>query len=402
MGIRVKHLPSKEEIIKQQRLFAMTLNAISDTPLQLSEIAEEHFILSDAVKQVIEITYNSLGQPSISTANLGMQYDNRVTWLQVHLDDLLWNVYGEPYTDSTKYDRYIFKFHFSKDGIETESWRFDPRDYLEIPRDVTQNAGTYDVTLTIQEDVENNNSWFGNVPDEASRLKHAEDPTNPLYINEEEDFVAAPWQGIVEESIIYKPTLDIQVLRRITDQKRALTKPRIDGRLSDFGILELSSLELGRQYDRFITYIRFDPDKISNHLNNFTVILAFKKDNRIYYSWCEPVNTEDKFDDTEDNKRYPLVAWIPPEVMAVRGEWQMCVIAYAGTFTDPTLPDINGYYFYVSRSMTVTVLHSFITRNDLDKDYKEVDAAALYSSAFIADGDGAFYTSLHKLYKVRQ
>ena len=36
-------------------------------------------ILTEAVKQSIEITYDELGYPNVGTVDLGVQYDHRVT-----------------------------------------------------------------------------------------------------------------------------------------------------------------------------------------------------------------------------------------------------------------------------------------------------------------------------------
>lgn len=62
--------------------------------------------------------------------------------------------------------------HFKNltDG-EAHTWSFDPGERWEVPREITQNAGKYSVTLTIEEDMTNNvvegpnRQWNGNVPE---------------------------------------------------------------------------------------------------------------------------------------------------------------------------------------------------------------------------------------------
>lgn len=384
MGVKVIHLNNEDNALNTSN------DHISLTSIEIFPSPEDDgqtIIVDEGVKRTLTIKYDAHGNPEPSTNILGMQYDNRVTWLKVDLDELLWHVYGEPYDDESKYDRYIFKWHFSSTALEeSETWVFDPIDRFEIPRDVTNNPGRYSITLTIQENIEANKNptinWPGNVKDE------------------EEIFVAAPWIGIVEKSIIYRPDLDIQVYQRETDQLKALTKPAIEGTLTDEGGLKFNTNILGRRGDRFITYIKFNPQLITQHLKEFTLIAAFKSatNTDIYYSLFEQVKADDVFDDVTES--YPIIAWIPPAVTRIGGRWQVCILAFAGDVSVAE-PNLEDYYFYVSRSQLMIVNDSKISDYDLVKDPKELLIPASDTEFFYTSTNEGFYTSLGKILRTR-
>lgn len=72
-------------------------------------------ILTEAVKQAIEVTYDELGYPDTKIVDLGVQYDHRVTWLHFNLDKLLWHLNkSKGYTEDTKYNYYTFKIAFTQ------------------------------------------------------------------------------------------------------------------------------------------------------------------------------------------------------------------------------------------------------------------------------------------------
>ena len=126
--------------------------------------------------------------------------------------------------------------------------------------------------------------------------------------NEQEIFVCAPWTAIIDSSIIYNPDLDIQVYVLNTDQKRALTKPSIEGTLTDNGTLTFSTNKLGIQFDRYISYIKLNPRNVTQHLKDMTLIAAFKNSETsvLQYSLFQPMKSADEYDDYTDS--YPLVA----------------------------------------------------------------------------------------------
>ena len=360
-----------------------------------------------AIKQEIDISYDSKGNPKFSSANLGMQYDNRVTWLRVNVDELLWNHYQEIVDKedefTQKYEHYIFKWHFKNltDG-EAHTWSFDPSERWEVPREITQNAGKYSVTLTIEEDMTNNvvegpnRQWNGNVPEWDPNKTVEENAA----ANEQEIFVCAPWTAIIDSSIIYNPDLDIQVYVLNTDQKRALTKPSIEGTLTDNGTLTFSTNKLGIQFDRYISYIKLNPRNVTRHLKDMTLIAAFKNSETsvLQYSLFQPMKSADEYDDYTDS--YPLVAWVPPRVTEVAGKWQVCILAVAGNVSESETK-LEEYYFYISKAQKMTVEKSKISSYDIIKEPHYLNIPSEKTEYFYTSEDDEFYTTLGKILKNR-
>ena len=363
--------------------------------------------IDEAVKKVINITYDQEGNPSITSENLGMQYDNRVVWLHVNLDNLLWQIYQEGYDDETKWNRYIFKWHFklksSAASEEANSWKFDPQEDFQVPREVTEVAGKYEVTLSIQEDFYYNHSNLANDHTDDSLTPN---PWEGNVKKELEVFVCAPWIGKIDTSTIYNPSLDIQVYQRHTDQKRALIKPAIEGTLTDEGDLDFSTLILGRQQDRYIKYIRFNPQKITNHLHDFTLIAAFRSLSTtledgsplLGYSLFEEVQADDLYDDVTES--YPIIAWVPPAVTNLGGKWQVCVLAFAGKVDTATLAP-EDYYFYVSKPLKMKVENSYINNYDINKSANVLMTPTVGQDYFLTADDKGFFTSLEQIIKAK-
>lgn len=360
-----------------------------------------------AIKQEIDISYDSKGNPKFLSANLGMQYDNRVTWLRVNVDELLWNRYQEIVDKedefTQKYEHYIFKWHFKNltDG-EAHTWSFDPGERWEVPREITQNAGKYSVTLTIEEDMTNNvvegpnRQWNGNVPEWDPNKTVEENAT----ANEQEIFVCAPWTAIIDSSIIYNPDLDIQVYVLNTDQKRALTKPSIEGTLTDNGTLTFSTNKLGIQFDRYISYIKLNPRNVTQHLKDMTLIAAFKNSETsvLQYSLFQPMKSADEYDDYTDS--YPLVAWVPPRVTEIAGKWQVCILAVAGNVSESEAK-LEEYYFYISKAQKMIVEKSKISSYDIIKEPHYLNIPSEKTEYFYTSEDDEFYTTLGKILKTR-
>lgn len=135
----------------------------------------------------------------------------------------------------------------------------------------------------------------------------------PEYI---ERFVAAEFKGRVNPSI-YRPEYDITADIVETDQEAALVKPKIECTLTDDGYFTSDVVELGQQYDNFIRYFKFNPRRITAHLNDFYVFAIFKKDDLFYYSLFERTNPDDPLDDYSVS--HPIIAWVPSGVYQSAG-----------------------------------------------------------------------------------
>ena len=410
MSINV--IPMKRKTALQQAASPLSskisLQSITITTEEGDDVDQSPSVyIDEAVKKVINITYDQEGNPNITSENLGMQYDNRVVWLHADLDNLLRQIYQEGYDDETKWNRYIFKWHFklktAAASEEANSWQFDPQEDFEVPREVTGVPGKYEVTLSIQEDLDYNHSNLAN--------DHTDDPLTPNpwegnVTKELEVFVCAPWVGKVDTSTIYNPSLDIQVYRRHTDQKRALIKPAIEGTLTDEGELDFSTNILGRQQDRYIKYIKFNPQKITNHLHDFTLIAAFRSltttledgSPLLGYSLFEEVQADDLYDDVTES--YPIIAWVPPAVTNLGGKWQVCILAFAGKVDTVTLAP-EDYYFYVSKPQKMKVENSYINNYDINKDANILMTPTVGQEYFLTGDDEGFFTSLEQIIQAR-
>lgn len=98
--------------------------------------------------------------------------------------------------------------------------------------------------------------------------------------------MAAEIKGKVSPSI-YNPDETIEVNFEETDQKAALTKPRIECTLTDDGHFTSDVTELGQKYDNYIRYFKFNPRRITAHLNDFYVFAIFKQNDLFCYSMFE-------------------------------------------------------------------------------------------------------------------
>lgn len=255
-------------VIRKQSISDTSKSIISSTDIE-ALVHKDTVILLEPVKEKIELVYDDLGYADKTLIQLGTQYDHRVTWLHFNLDKLIWNLDEQrDYTEETKYHHYTFKIAFTKIGEEAEYasvWEFDGIDF-EIPRDVTKEAGLYKIVLMIEEYVRD--EAVNNVSQRVER------------------FVTAEIKGKVLPSI-YHPDDLIEVNFEETDQKAALTKPRIECTLTDNGQFTSDVKELGQKYDSFIRYFKFNPHRITAHLNDFYVFAIFKKDDLFYHSMFE-------------------------------------------------------------------------------------------------------------------
>lgn len=334
-------------VIRKQSINTESLQ-ISTTDIEALDTGES-IILMEPVKQYINISYDANGKPNTPTVNIGAQYDHRVTWLHFDLEHLIWNLdAARDYTADTKYNHYIFKMVVTNLSTgRTSVWEFDGVDF-EIPSGVTKEAGICKFTLVIEEFQDKFN---GNPSGSTEDLLEGNIRDNSP--SEIERFVAAPFKGRVYESI-YKPEYDIFAVAEDTNQEAALVKPMILCTLSDDGVFISDENEIGQKYDSFVRYLKFNPRRISAHLNDFNVFAIFKKDNLFYSSLFEVTDPDDPLDDYSAS--HPIIAWIPKEVYQEAGTWQVAIIACAGKLDDIALNDENGdYYLYVSRPIKMKV-----------------------------------------------
>ena len=307
----------------------------------------ESVILLEPVKQAIDITYDELGYANVSSVGLGVQYDHRVTWLHFNLDNLIWNLNTQRgYDANTKYNHYTFKLAFTnvKTG-KTSVWEFDGVDF-EVPRGITKEAGLYKIVLMIEEYQDpDDNSFVGNIKENV-----------PECI---ERFVAAEIKGKVYESI-YDPTYEISTNIVETDQEAALVKPKIECTLTDEGTFIADVRELGQKHDSFIRYFKFNPRRITAHLNDFYVFAIFRQKDLFYYSLFELTNADDPLDDYSAS--HPIIGWIPRGVYQQDGTWQVAIIACAGDISSLNNNEDNGdYYFYVSKPYKMKIVKNNLT-----------------------------------------
>lgn len=315
---------------------------------------EKSVVLTDPVKNYINISYDELGNPSSTFVDFGVQYDHRVTWLHFDLKKLLWNLIRTKVQDEEQlYKHFIFKLAFTKIStteVHTQVWGFDGFDF-EIPRGITREAGNYRMILIIEEWQED--AFVGNI---------AQDDQNTI-----ERFVSKELKGKVYPSI-YNPTYDLVVDPQETDQFASLTKPTIYCTLTDQGTFMPETIELGQKFDNFIRYFKFNPKHITAHLNNFYTFAIFKQNDKFYCSLFERTNADDPEDDYSES--HPIIAWIPSGVYQTAGTWQVAIISFTGDIADMNnLEEINGdYYFYVSKTVKMKVLKNHLTFADVTQE----------------------------------
>lgn len=315
----------------------------------------ESVILLDAVKKSININYDSLGYADTSMIELGMQYDHRVTWIHFNLDKLKWHLDKKRgYTEETKYNFYTFKLAFTKMDNSTPNttvWEFDGVNF-EIPRGVTKEAGLYQIILIIEE-WRGEDGMSGNIKNEGADFI--------------ERFVTAPIKGRVTSSF-YRPEYEVKGEVIETDQEAALVKPTILCSLSDDGQFIVDTKELGQKHDNFIRYFKFNPHRITAHLNDFYIFAIFKQGEQFHSSLFEKTFADDPYDDYSSS--YPIIGWIPTGVYQTEGIWNVAIIAFAGKvdeINDPT-NDNGDYYFYVSKEFKMKVNKNNLTYNDVTKE----------------------------------
>ena len=293
------------KVIRKTKPADLTRAIISTGEIQATYVGES-FVLQEAVKQSIDVKYNSKGYADQTSINLGVQYDHRVTWLHFDLDDLIWNLDNEntrgraiPYDIHRRNNFYIFKLAFTNQSTkETSVWQFDGYNF-EIPRGITKEAASYEIVLIIEE--YQGDDFQGNIVDTPDSI---------------ERFVARPIYGTVQ-STFYNPSLDITATLEETDQLAALIKPQIQCTLTDIGVFASDERELGQQYDNFIRYLKFNPNRITAHLNGFYLFALFKKGDLFYSSLFEKTHSDDPFDD--HSQSHPVIAWIPTNVYESAG-----------------------------------------------------------------------------------
>ena len=165
---------------------------------------------------------------------------------------------------------------------------FDGYDF-EIPRGITKEAGLDKIVLIIED------------------FQLDEEPGNidnglPEFV---ERFVAAEIKGKVTPSI-YNPVYEIEADIVKTDQKASLIKTQIECTLTDDGQFTSDVIELGQKYDNFIRYFKFNPRRITAHLNDFYVFAIFKQNDLFYYSLFERTDADDPLDDYSAS--HPIIA----------------------------------------------------------------------------------------------
>lgn len=368
-------------VIRKQSVNDAPKSIISPTDIEALDNGES-VILLEPVKQTIDITYDALGHADKTSISLGAQYDHRVTWLHFNLDQLIWNLDAKRgYTDENRNEHYTFKLAFSKVGGEAENtsvWEFDGYDF-EIPRGITKEAGLYKIVLII-EDFQLDEAP-GNI-----------DNGLPEFV---ERFVAAEIKGKVTPSI-YNPAYEIEADIVKTDQKASLIKTQIECTLTDDGQFTSDVIELGQKYDNFIRYFKFNPRRITAHLNDFYVFAIFKQNDLFYYSLFERTDADDPLDDYSAS--HPIIAWIPSGVYQSAGTWQVAIIAFVGNMDDLNENNDNGdYYFYVSQTNKMKIV-----KNSLTEDVVNRDPILSITSNLFTNGGEVIITADENLYQAKK
>lgn len=361
-------------VIRKQSISDTSKSIISNTDIE-ALVHKETVILLEPVKESINLTYDALGYADKTLINLGTQYDHRVTWLHFDLDKLIWNLDAKRnYTEDTKYHHYTFKLAFSKSGAEADNmsvWEFDGIDF-EVPRGITKEAGLYKIVLIIEEYIRDEE--VSNVDTRVER------------------FVAAEIKGKVSPSI-YHPDETIEINFEETNQKEALVKPKIECTLTDDGHFSSDVIELGQKYDNYIRYFKFNPRRITAHLNDFYVFAIFRQGDLFYSSMFEHTWPDDPLDDYSAS--HPIIAWVPNEVYQHSGTWQVAIIAFFGNMDDLNNNDDNGdYYFYVSHATKMKIM-----KNSLTKDIVEKEPILSITGNFITEIGEIIITADDKIYQ---
>lgn len=368
------------KVIRKTKPADLTRAIISTGEIQATYVGKS-FVLQEAVKQSIDVKYDSKGYADQTSINLGVQYDHRVTWLHFDLDDLIWNLDNEnkrgreiPYDIHRRNNFYIFKLAFTNQSTkETSVWQFDGYNF-EIPRGITKEAASYEIVLIIEE--YQGDDFQGNIVDTPDSI---------------ERFVARPIYGTVQ-STFYNPSLDITATLEETDQLAALIKPQIQCTLTDIGLFASDERELGQQYDNFIRYLKFNPNRITAHLNGFYLFALFKKGDLFYSSLFEKTHSDDPFDD--HSQSHPVIAWIPTNVYESAGNWDVMIIGMAGSFENINeSSDIGDYYFYVSNKLTMTVAPNKLSAEDVVREptLSVISGLQTDSGEYIITQDGYIY-----------
>ena len=211
-----------------------------------------------------------------------------------------------------------------------------------------------------------------------------------------ERFVAKPIRGRVAETF-YDPTFDISDTVTETDQEAALVKPKILCTLTDNGTFAPDTRELGQKHDSFIRYFKFNPRRISAHLNDFYLFAIFKQGDKFHYSMFEKTSPDDPYDDYSVS--YPVIAWVPREVYQSEGLWQVAIIAFTGDFDDiNNIEEDNGnYYFYVSKEVKMTVANNNLSLADIEK-----EPVVSITTNLLTDLGEVIITSDDELYQVNR
>ena len=351
------------------------------------------FELTESIKPTIKIKIDAYGQPSVSTVNLGIQYEHYSTWMNFNLDDLLWQIKsqympsdGVEYEEEYYYALYDFRVYFKHQTTgEVTSWEFDGIDF-QIPWQITQTPGTYEMALVIQEKQDDEEQ--GNVPDDYSPF---DDVSINTYENVRETFISRSWYGTVTESYFTPNLINLTNLPIAdTNQTKALIKPAIDCMLADDGYFALESgvsNNMGVYNDNYVRYLRFMPGRITTHLTEFYVFAIFKQNDIIVPVVFEQTESE-KYDDTTK----PLIAWIPSEVFESAGEWRLMIAAISKNYMTNDVEDENYtefFYRFLSDRITMTVDPGFISDLKLitnaDEQYYASDFVTADEQVIVSD-----------------
>lgn len=334
------------------------------------------FELIEPIKPVINIKLDANGKPNVSKIDLGIQYEHYSTWIHFDLSSLLWQI-STPYnpTDDIHYEEeyyyslYDFMLFFKDSSGDIVSWEFDGIDF-KVPKEITEKVGKYEIALAIQE--KRGDEEEGNLPDDFSPF----DDDIESVLHSRETFISYSWTGIVSETYFTPDIFDGITGVQVTDtsQLKALIKPAIDCRLADDGYFTLEpgmDTTLGVYNDNFIRYLRFNPGKITAHLNEFYVFALFKQNDIIVPTAFEQTESG-AYDDTEQ----PLIAWIPGEVFNSAGEWRVMIVAFSKNYhTDNKESEeyTDLFYRFLSTKITMQVEPGFIEdlklMTDADEEY---------------------------------
>ena len=354
---------------------------------------EHIFELTQPIKPAINIKLDAYGKPNVTQVNLGIQHEHYSTWMHFDLSSLLWQTVTPynpfdniDYEEEYYYSLYDFRLFFKHQTTgEVISWEFDGIDF-RIPKEVTKNAGTYQIALAIQEKRDDEDE--GNLPDDYSPFDN--DPDSVLHSRE--TFISQAWLGTVSSTYFKPDIFDGIDGVELTDtsQLRALIKPAIDCRLADDGSFTLEASmdnSLGVYHDNFIRYLRFNPGKITAHLNEFYVFALFKQNDKIVPAAFEQTGTG-AYDDVQQ----PLIAWIPAEVFNSAGEWRIMIVAFSKNYHTDNKEDedyTDLFYRFLSTQITMKVEPGFIEdlklMTDADEEYYISDFMTADEQVIIGD-----------------